>query len=467
MGTVDWSDGSQPNAIWLRITDFIVIILGLGLVNLTPLPQGLAPNALAVWAIVAGLLMLYCSEVFSLYRSWRLIPFADVAVATILTWGLVSVGLLFCLYFLKLDANFGRTAFVAWVSLVAVMLVAWRWLYRRYLQAQSASGQHLKKALVIGATPMASLLVNEIKSKPGLGIQVLGICDDREPDRVHADLQDQLIGNIEYALTRAAQGGVDKLFVALPMKAEARIAQILERCTDSISEIHLVPNFFIYNLFNAAWHNVGKLKTLSVYESPIRGPWGALKRAEDLTIATVALLVFAIPMLLIALAIRLESKGPAIFKQSRYGIDGKKIEVWKFRSMTTSDNGTTIKQATRDDCRITRLGKVLRRTSLDELPQFINVLQGSMSVVGPRPHAVAHNEQYRALIQGYMLRHKVKPGITGWAQVNGWRGETDTLDKMAKRVEFDLHYITHWSVLFDIQIVAMTLTKGFSHENAY
>jgi putative colanic acid biosynthesis UDP-glucose lipid carrier transferase len=172
-------------------------------------------------------------------------------------------------------------------------------------------------------------------------------------------------------------------------------------------------------------------------------------------------------MLFIALAVKLTSKGPVIFKQNRYGLDGKKIKVYKFRSMTVQDNGDKVQQATKNDVRITPLGAFLRKTSLDELPQFINVLQGRMSVVGPRPHAVAHNEEYRKLIEGYMLRHKVRPGITGWAQINGFRGETETINKMIKRVEYDLDYIHRWSVWMDIRIILATVTRGFINKNAY
>jgi len=192
-----------------------------------------------------------------------------------------------------------------------------------------------------------------------------------------------------------------------------------------------------------------------------------LKRIEDVVLASLILLLIAVPMLLIAIAVKLTSRGPVLFRQTRYGMDGRPIRVWKFRSMTVMEDGDAVIQASRNDCRITPLGAFLRRTSLDELPQFFNVLLGDMSVVGPRPHAVAHNEQYRRQVSRYMLRHKVKPGITGWAQVNGWRGETDTLEKMQKRIEFDLDYIENWSVWWDLKIVLLTLFKGFVHRNAY
>jgi putative colanic acid biosynthesis UDP-glucose lipid carrier transferase len=194
---------------------------------------------------------------------------------------------------------------------------------------------------------------------------------------------------------------------------------------------------------------------------------GMIKRIADLVIASLALTAAAIPMLVIAIAVKLSSPGPIFFRQRRYGLDGREILVWKFRSMKTCDSGPVIKQATQNDPRITPLGAILRRTSLDELPQLLNVLEGSMSLVGPRPHASAQNEQYRSLIRGYMLRHKVKPGITGLAQVNGCRGETETIDKMQRRVEWDHHYIRGWSLWLDVKILLKTLTVVWKQEGAH
>jgi len=231
--------------------------------------------------------------------------------------------------------------------------------------------------------------------------------------------------------------------------------------------VHLIPDFFIYNLLHARIGQVGDIQTVSVYDTPMRGGWSFLKRLEDLVLASLILVVIAIPMLFIAIGVKLTSPGPVFFKQNRYGLDGRKISVLKFRSMRVTENGSKVTQATRNDSRITPFGAFLRSTSLDELPQFLNVLGGSMSVVGPRPHAVAHNEEYRKRVAFYMLRHKMKPGITGWAQVNGWRGETDTLDKMQKRIDFDLEYIRNWSLWMDFKILLATLTKGFVNKNAY
>jgi putative colanic acid biosysnthesis UDP-glucose lipid carrier transferase len=206
---------------------------------------------------------------------------------------------------------------------------------------------------------------------------------------------------------------------------------------------------------------------VSVFESPIYGSNFFLKRLEDLVLGSLILLLISPFMLAIAIAVKLTSPGPAIFKQRRYGLNGEVIEVWKFRSMSVLEDGGHVPQAQKNDPRVTRLGAFMRRTSLDELPQFINVLQGQMSIVGPRPHAVAHNEQYRKLIHGYMLRHKVKPGITGWAQVNGWRGETDTMEKMEMRVKYDLDYINNWSLWLDLKIIVMTAFVGMRGKNAY
>jgi putative colanic acid biosynthesis UDP-glucose lipid carrier transferase len=209
------------------------------------------------------------------------------------------------------------------------------------------------------------------------------------------------------------------------------------------------------------------IPTISIYDSPIDGSNAIIKRIEDVILSTLILVLISPVLIGLAIAVKVTSKGPVFFKQNRYGIDGKPIKVWKFRSMNVMEDGAKVTQATKNDSRFTPIGQFIRKTSLDELPQFLNVLQGQMSIVGPRPHAVAHNEQYRSLVDGYMLRHKVKPGITGWAQINGWRGETDTLDKMEKRIEFDLEYIQNWSLALDLKIVFLTIFKGFINKNAY
>jgi putative colanic acid biosynthesis UDP-glucose lipid carrier transferase len=251
------------------------------------------------------------------------------------------------------------------------------------------------------------------------------------------------------------------------LRAELRIKTIVEQLTDSTVSVLFVPDLFIFDMLSANLSNLKGIPVVSILDTPFYGVDGALKRAFDIVFSTVALTLIAIPLLVIAISIRLTSQGPVLFKQRRYGFRGEEIIVWKFRSMTVCEDSNNVVQARKNDPRVTKLGAFLRRTSLDELPQFFNVLQGKMSVVGPRPHAVAHNEFYRGQVKGYMLRHKVKPGITGLAQVNGYRGETDTIDKMEGRIQYDLNYIRNWSLWLDIKIILLTVFKGFTGAKAY
>jgi putative colanic acid biosynthesis UDP-glucose lipid carrier transferase len=258
------------------------------------------------------------------------------------------------------------------------------------------------------------------------------------------------------------------VYIALPPRAEPRIAALIRRLADTTASVYLAYDFGGFDLLRAQWSSVGEIPVMGVVENPFYGSDGMLKRIEDIVVGAGILVLISLPMALIALGIKLTSKGPVFFQQRRYGLNGEEIRVLKFRTMTVCEDGDKVVQAQRGDQRITAFGALLRRTSLDELPQFLQVVGGTMSIVGPRPHAVAHNEQYRSLIQGYMLRHKVKPGITGWAQVNGWRGETDTLEKMQKRVEYDLEYIRNWKLGFDFKIILMTVRQVLGgHDNAY
>jgi putative colanic acid biosynthesis UDP-glucose lipid carrier transferase len=251
------------------------------------------------------------------------------------------------------------------------------------------------------------------------------------------------------------------------MRAEGRIRWLLDQLADTTTSAYIVPDFFVFELLHSRWDSIGGLPAVSVFESPLYGVDGVAKRAFDLIAATLGVVILAPVFLCCGLMVKLSSAGPVLFRQRRYGLDGKEIMVWKFRSMRTCDNGAVIKQATKGDPRITPIGAILRKTSLDELPQLFNVIEGSMSLVGPRPHASAHNEHFRKLIRGYMLRHKVKPGITGLAQVEGYRGETETLDKMQKRIEFDHRYIQQWSMWLDVKILLKTVLVVFRQPNAY
>ena len=263
------------------------------------------------------------------------------------------------------------------------------------------------------------------------------------------------------------QGHTDVIFIALPIRNMQRVTELLDQLHDTTASIYFVPDVFVFDLIQCRTTDIAGVPIVALCETPFQGAQGMIKKVSDYAIASLVLLLVSPLMIAIALAIKLTSPGSVIFKQRRYGLDGREIIVYKFRSMTVSEDSEDVPQATRNDSRITRVGAFLRKYSLDELPQFINVLQGRMSVVGPRPHAVAHNEEYRPLIKGYMMRHKVNPGITGLAQVLGYRGETETVDAMRNRVKYDLEYVRHWSLALDLQIIIKTLRLFWRDEMAY
>jgi putative colanic acid biosynthesis UDP-glucose lipid carrier transferase len=294
-------------------------------------------------------------------------------------------------------------------------------------------------------------------------VRVAGFFDDRSATRIN----EKVIGGLGTLADYVRAHSVDMIYIALPMASQPRILKLLEELRDTTASIYFVPDIFVFDLIQARVDTIAEIPVVAVCETPFYGFNGLVKRIEDLLVASAILLLISPLMLAIALGVKLSSPGPVLFKQRRYGVDGRKIVVYKFRTMTVVEDGEVIKQATKNDARITRFGAFLRKTSLDELPQFINVLQGRMSVVGPRPHAVAHNELYRKLIRGYMIRHKVRPGITGLAQVNGYRGETETVEKMKLRIEYDLMYLRNWSLVLDLQVILKTIVVVLKKQNAY
>jgi putative colanic acid biosynthesis UDP-glucose lipid carrier transferase len=277
----------------------------------------------------------------------------------------------------------------------------------------------------------------------------------------------QLMGRINELQDYVRKNSIDIIYIALPMTSQPRVLDLLDSLKDTTVSIYFVPDIFVFDLIQARIDDVGGIPVVAVCETPFSGFNGFIKRTSDVVLSIIILILISPLLIAVAIGVKLSSKGPILFKQRRYGLDAEEILVYKFRSMTVEENGDTVKQATKNDMRITPFGRFIRRTSLDELPQFINVLQGRMSIVGPRPHAVAHNEMYRKVIKGYMIRHKVKPGITGWAQVNGLRGETDTVDKMEARIEYDLDYLRSWSLGFDLKIIVRTVLLVFKDRNAY
>ncbi len=417
----------------------------------------------------AEILFLLIAETRSLYQSWWLVPISREAGQVGLTWLVVFVLLVVLAFSTKTSAIYSRLVIFSWALLTPSMLVLARAILRICLRELGKRGNNTRTLVIAGASVSAQKLISQIRQNPWLGFKIIGVYDD-DPDaasRISGLEPLQLQGDLRRMVQDVRAEGIDIVYITLPMHPEDRIVRLIDDLADTTASVYFIPDFFVFDLLHARWFNFGSLPIVSVFESPFLGVDGWLKRVEDVVLGSFILLVISPLLLAIALGVRLSSPGPIIFRQRRYGLNGQIVEVWKFRSMTVCEDGDHIPQARMRDSRITPLGALLRRTSLDELPQFFNVLQGSMSIVGPRPHAVAHNEQYRRLIHGYMLRHKVKPGITGWAQVNGWRGETDTLEKMEKRVEFDLAYMRNWSLWLDLKIIWLTIWKGFSGKSAY
>ncbi|MCA9536576.1 MAG: undecaprenyl-phosphate glucose phosphotransferase [Myxococcales bacterium] len=416
----------------------------------------------------ASLLFLFSADACGLYLGFRGVPLIQELKRVWLAWFAVFALLLLLAFALKESATYSRAVSLGWMLAAPVFVSVWRSLVRLSLHEARRRGHSTRRVAIVGMTSLGERVARSLRAAPSLGLVLEGFYDDRGEDRreeIDSELG-EFAGNFEELVARATLGDLDLVYVCLPLRAESRVHKLIAQLADTTVSVYVVPDFFVFDLLHARWTALGDIPVVSIFETPFMGTEGWLKRAEDLVLGTLAVAVAAIPMALIAIGIKLTSKGPVLFKQRRYGLHGEVIDVYKFRSMTVAEDGANVRQATANDSRITPFGAFLRRTSLDELPQLVHVVTGSMSLVGPRPHAVAHNEAYRKHIYGYMLRHKVKPGLTGWAQVNGWRGETDTLEKMEKRIEHDLEYIRRWNLLLDIKIVFLTVFGRAVHQNA-
>lgn len=396
------------------------------------------------------------------YRSWRGVKIATELTLLLQNW---TLSLVFSAGLVAFNQDFDNrlSVWLAWYLLSSLGLVLCRSFIRFGAGWLRNRGYNKRLVAVAGDLPAGQALLDSFRNEPWLGFEVVGVYHDPKPGGVTSDWA----GNFEQLIDDAKASRIHNVYIAMSMSDGAQVKKLVRELADTTCSVILIPDVFTFNILHSRIEEVSGVPVVPLYDTPLSGLNRLLKRAEDIILASLILLLISPVLCAIALAVKFSSPGPVIFRQTRYGMYGKPIKVWKFRSMKVMENDRVVTQATQNDPRVTKVGNFLRRTSLDELPQFINVLTGGMSIVGPRPHAVAHNEQYRQLIEGYMLRHKVKPGITGWAQINGWRGETDTLEKMEKRVEFDLEYIREWSIWFDIKIVFLTIFKGFVNKAAY
>lgn len=425
------------------------------------------PNTIATAVAVVGFYLV--SEPLGVYRSWRGESLRKELRGMLSAWACVIPILLLLGFASKSSHEYSRIVTFTWFVLAPVLLCAARVFKTFALRAIRLRGRNNRKVAVFGATEIGVRLAKYIESEPSLGLDLEFIFDERRSDRLATEAANlnPIHGRLEDLIKSARLGCVDDIYIALPLCAEKRIAALVKSLADSTVNVHYVPDFFAFDLLHSKWGELGEFPLVSILDCPFRGGAALLKRIEDLVVGVAILALVSVPMLLIAIGIKWTSPGPVFFRQRRYGLNGKEIGVLKFRSMNVCEDGPCIVQAQRNDPRVTRFGAMLRRTSMDELPQFFNVIMGDMSIVGPRPHAVAHNEHYRPMIYGYMLRHKVKPGITGWAQVNGWRGETDTVVKMEKRIQHDLAYINNWNLWWDLQIIVLTVLGAKTNRNVF
>lgn len=426
-------------------------------------------NLCSILSLLAALSFIVSGSLSDLYRSWRSDPLRVEATRILLCWAVAAVTTGFIAYSVDLLSSFPREIAWRWFLTAPAVLIVSRLTVRLVLRVGRIQGHNYRKVAIAGSTRIAAQLAETIIGAPWMGLKLAGVYDDRNPkdQRVVQELGPHFKGNIDDLIRCAEAGEVDQIYVTLPLRAELRIRDIIDRLAELPVSVLYAPDFFMFNMLHARWEQVGNHHIVNVVSTPFLGVSGVTKRLEDIVLSTAILSLIAIPMAAIAVAIKLTSPGPVIFRQHRFGLNGKEFEIWKFRTMTVVEDGAAYVQATRGDSRITRLGRFLRATSLDELPQFLNVLRGDMSIVGPRPHPVALDERHRRLIPRYIFRHKIRPGITGLAQVNGFRGETDTLEKMERRVEKDIEYINHWSLGLDLKIILLTLLRGFTDRNAY
>jgi putative colanic acid biosynthesis UDP-glucose lipid carrier transferase len=393
-------------------------------------------------------------------------PLTSAALDIFNSWVVLLLALLLCGYATRSLGYFDRRVLLAWALTTPVLVWLGVCAGQALLRRRAAHPVLRRPGVVIGSGLLGVKVARALRDNSDQGSVFVGHFDDRHDARVHQDASG-LLGTLQDVAPYIRTHGIKEVYITLPLGLQPRIVELLESLQGTTASIFFVPDVFGISIIQGRLQDMNGIPVVGICETPFTGTNELIKRISDLVIASLIVVLSSPLLLAIALGVRLSSPGPVIFKQRRNGLDGSEILVYKFRTMTCQDDGALVRQATRHDPRITRFGAFLRRTSLDELPQFFNVLQGSMSIVGPRPHAVAHNEQYRQLIKAYMVRHKVKPGITGWAQVNGHRGETDTVHKMQARVEYDLEYLRNWSLALDLHIMMRTARLVFFDRNAY
>ncbi|MDP1558926.1 MAG: undecaprenyl-phosphate glucose phosphotransferase [Nitrosomonas sp.] len=418
-----------------------------------------------VLMIITFFISSYVYEQTAIYHNWRRGRLLAYIRDTLVGWSLIVAVLLLLRYATKFHDQYSEPVILAWFIATPLALIASH-LIVRWIVANLRSKGKLRSAVIVGANDTSLELVKRIAELPFLLIDIGGFFDQRNDPRISGNFGSRL-GGLADVVPYLQEHHIEIIFISLPMSSQPRIQKLMDELPDTTTAVYFLPDIYTFDLMQARFGNISGVPVIAMNEQPFTGIEGVVKNSSDFVLALLILILLLPIMLCIALAVKITSPGPVIFKQRRYGLNGEEIIVYKFRSMTVSEDSANIVQAQKNDQRFTPIGAFLRRTSLDELPQFFNVLQGRMSIVGPRPHAVAHNELYRKLIKGYMLRHMAKPGITGWAQVNGWRGETEVVEKMKGRIECDLYYLRNWSIWLDLWIILRTVWIVLRRENAH
>ena len=417
-------------------------------------------------AILVGMLLtILILSWFQVYRPWRGIRLRQELWTIFLAWGGAIMVMIIIAFFTKTSTDFSRVWIAGWWITSGILIIALRAAIRLSLRFARSRGYNQRQVVVAGAGSLGQKIVSRIRSAPWVGLEIIGFFDDNE------QLQGQVINGIPVAgklddmEMYLQKEDIDQVWIALPLRAETRMKQLMKKILVSTSaEIRFVPDIFEFRLLNFSVSEVVGLPVLNLTDSPMFGIHQLLKAVEDRIIAGLALIILAPIMALIALGVKLSSPGPAFYRQERVSWNGLSFTMLKFRSMpVNAEQSKGAQWATAGDQRTTLFGHFLRRTSLDELPQLINVIKGEMSIVGPRPERPVFIEEFRTEIPDYMQKHLVKAGITGWAQVNGWRGDTD----LGTRIKYDLYYIENWSISLDLKIMIMTVFKGMIHKNAY
>ena len=385
----------------------------------------------------------------------------------LLAWTLIVGVLLLIGYATKYSHVYSRLALFTWFTITPLPLLLSQIALNRLNIALVHITGNTRRVVIAGVTEISRRLVKQFVQDESLAMDFVGFFEDRNTERIGPLEHGRVLGEISGLSDYVSQNNIDVIYITLPIRHLERTKKLLDKLHDTTASIYFVPDIFVFDLIQARTYDINGIPAVSLCETPFVGVSGLLKHISDFIIASIAIVITAPVLLCIAFVVKCTSKGPIFFKQRRYGLDGHEIVVYKFRTMRVAEDGDEIVQVTRNDPRVTKFGAFLRKFSLDELPQFINVLQGRMSVVGPRPHAVVHNELYRKIIKGYMIRHKVLPGITGLAQVSGLRGETSDVNQMEKRIEYDLNYLRHWSLQLDIQIIFRTILTVLKSKNVY